>query len=263
MTEGSKPMLSIITVNYGSSEKIQNLRDSLLRFPPSQTWEWIVVDNASARNDGDKLDEILKDIPQAHLVKLQKNIGFGGGNQEGVHFAHGEILAFINPDIEVEEKCLDTLLEELQEEKRGIVTPQLQNQDGKKLENTWDFPTMWGLASKRLFGNHSQHQEFSEAHSVPWAQGSFLVLKKELFGKLGGFDDRFFLFFEDTDLCRRTWEMGFHVVQVPEAKAIHSEHRLSGKDIFGSLLRKTFWIHVVSMMKYFWKWRGKKKPDIS
>jgi GT2 family glycosyltransferase len=233
-----------------------------VRYPPLVEWEWIVVDNASAHNDGQRLEEILKDIPQAHIIKLHHNLGFGGANKEGLQFSHGEIIAFINPDIEVQKDCFSELLPVLKNENIGILTPQLQTKEGKYLEHTWRFPTVWELMARRLFRHQSTPKIPTQIHSVAWAQGSFLIMKKSLFLSLGGFDDRFFLFFEDTDLCRRTWESGKKVVQIPTAKAIHSEHRLSGKDIFRSLLRKTFWIHVVSMIRYFWKWRGKPLPDI-
>lgn len=265
MSQMQKPLLSIITVSYGGSEKIKNLLNSLLSHAPSVTWEWIVVDNASAKNDGEKTQKILSNTPQAHLVQLQKNLGFGGGNDEGVKFSHGEFLAFINPDIEVQGGCIDRLLEAIQKDSTiGIASPLLQTREGNLLENTWDFPTLWSLLSRRLRTNMNKGVKplVHQINSVAWAQGSFLVMRKSFFQKLGGFDSRFFLFFEDTDLCRRSWEAGKKVVQVPQARAFHSEHRLSGKDIWGSIFRKTFWIHVISMMKYFQKWKGQSKPKI-
>ena len=93
-----------------------------------------------------------------------------------------------------------------------------------------------------------------------WAQGSFWVLRRELFERMHGFDERFFLFLEDTDFCRRVWHEGLQVLQVCEAIAGHSPNRLSGGNVFKALLRKTFWIHLVSAVRYFWKWKGKKLP---
>jgi GT2 family glycosyltransferase len=79
---------------------------------------------------------------------------------------------------------------------------------------------------------------------------------------LNGFDDRFFLFLEDTDLCRRTWDAGYRVLQVPTVNAFHEQKRLSGEGLFASMRKKTFWIHVLSVLKYFWKWKGVKKPKV-
>ncbi|MCF7812563.1 glycosyltransferase family 2 protein [Candidatus Gracilibacteria bacterium] len=255
--------LSLVTVNYGTSEKIQKLFDSLKKYAGNIEWEWIIVDNNSAHNDAEKIEHCIAQESSIHLLKLQENIGFGKANDEAVRFAQGEYIGFINPDIQIQPNCLEELLSFLVHHSRvGIITPALQSPQGNFLENTWDFPTFWSLIKKRLFARKQKKVPTSDPHSVAWAQGSFLIISQKLFRKLGGFDPRFFLFFEDTDLCRRCWEAGHQVVQIPTARAFHSEHRLSGKDIFRSFLRKTFWIHVLSMIQYFWKWRGKKKPNI-
>jgi GT2 family glycosyltransferase len=99
---------------------------------------------------------------------------------------------------------------------------------------------------------------------VDWVQGSFMALKKETFTEiLNGFDPRFFLFLEDTDLCRRLWEKKLRVLLIPSATAVHSEHRLSGGNLWQAWRKKTFWIHLSSALKYFWKYKGQKTPKIN
>ncbi len=253
------PKISLITVSFNGSKEIHDLLNSLKKNPPKESWELVVVDNNSPlkQNYSFLVEEI-----NVHLIELNNNLGFGGGNAEGVRFSRGEYLGFINPDIEVRKNCLDELLRALQKDtETGIVCPLLTSKSNNILENTWDFPTFWQLLKRRLFSGRKPSIPEKNT-SVPWAQGSFLVMKKSLFTSLGGFDPRFFLFFEDTDLCRKCWKNGKKVVQIPSAKAFHTEHRLSGGNIFRALFKKTFWIHFVSMMKYFWKYRGKKQPTI-
>ena len=256
------PEISIVTVNFGSAQKVKALWNSLQQFLSSKEWEFIVVDNHSARNEGDELEAFLQDFNNAHVIKLAQNTGFGVGNEEGIKFAKGEIIAIVNPDIEIQAQTIDELLKVLKTEKVGIVTPIMETHDQESLPNTWDFPSPFGLLARRLFGK-KETIVTQEITPVAWAQGSFLLMRKFFFLEtLKGFDHRYFLFLEDTDLCRRCWQAGYRVLQVPSAKAFHGDKRLSGKGIWQSLKMKTFWIHILSALKYFWKYRGKKRPDI-
>ncbi len=251
--------LSLVTVNFGSADKVKRLWDSIQKFPPSVPFEFVIVDNPTRKNqDAEKLKKLFEKEKNVHLVLLSENGGYGRGNAEGVRFASGEFLAIVNPDIEVEKDTLDVLLKTLQADKKnGIVVPLLKTHDGKILENARPFPNVGKLLKRRLFGTQiiEEKSQTKKVHEIDWAQGSFWILRKELFENLNGFDERFFLFFEDTDFCRRVWEKKLKVLQNPHAIAIHSPNRLSGGNIFKALGRKTFWIHVSSMLKYFWKWK--------
>ena len=94
-----------------------------------------------------------------------------------------------------------------------------------------------------------------ESVDVDWLVGACLLLRTDLFRRLKGFDERFFLFFEDMDLCRRTKILGKRVVYLPQIKVLDGKERLSGSSIFSLFTRKTTRIHLASAMKYFWKWR--------
>lgn len=255
----NSPLLSILTVNFGSSHRIQQLWQSLQAFPPSESWEWIIVDNPTKKDeDGELLAEFFKTEARVHVIPLAENVGYGAGNSEGFRFCRGEILAILNPDTLVQKGTLDILLAALKSEKKaGIVVPILTTRNGKILENARKFPSFAGLIKRRLFGSQILSSIPSgKVREIEWAQGSFWVLRCCLFEQLNGFDPRFFLFLEDTDFCRRVWRAGFRVLQVLDSVAGHSPNRLSGGNIFGAIFRKTFWIHLVSAVKYFGKWRG-------
>ena len=256
------PEISIITVNFGSAQNVKALWKSLQQFPPTMPWEFIVVDNNSSRKEGTDLQDFLKGAPNAHVIPLAQNKGFGVGNEEGIRFAKGNIIAIVNPDIEIQPGTFENLLDVLKTERTGIVTPILQSRDGHPLPNTWDFPSVWNLLKRRLLKPEPVAVS-REITPIAWAQGSFLVMQKSFFLEtLGGFDHRFFLFLEDTDICRRAWEAGYRVLQVPNAKAFHGDKRLSGKGILQSFKKKTFWIHILSAVKYFWKYRRTPCPPI-
>ena len=265
-------MWSLVTVNYGNSDKIRELYKSLKKNSPSEGFELIIVDNASPNNDAEKLNTFFNQIDNVKVIALSENLGFGRGNAEGVKFAEGMYLGIINPDIEVKEGCLDRLLSVLKEDTNvGIAVPQLFHKNEEPQANARKFPSFFGLLAHRLFGIGKFTMEYLQVEEregqdiipIEWAQGSFLVMWKSLFTvDLQGFDDRFFLFFEDMDLCRRTWELGKRVVKVKSAEAYHGSERLSGGSFFTAIRKKTFWIHLSSALKYFWKYKFKRKPQI-
>ncbi len=243
--------LSIIVVNFGHSAKIKQLLNSIVKFPPQIPFEVIVVDNNSPRNDVVNVEKFCETKNNCHLIKLAENRGFGGGNNEGIKFASGDILALVNPDIQITENCLDELIKSLEKDKKnGIVAPQLLNPDLTLQDSMRDFPTIRDLFFRRFLNYKNPHKDQANI----WIHGCFFVIRKDLYEKVGGFDERFFLFFEDTDLCRKVLKAGFLVKQVQTAQAIHSNKRLSGKNI-SSIFTKFFWIHTISMIKYFWKWK--------
>ena len=231
--------------------------------------EFIVVDNASPKGDGEALQNFFRDKPRTHVICLENNLGFGGGYAEGVKFARGKFLGILNPDVRVKPECLEILASVFETQKNvGIIAPSLKNPDGSLQINARKFPTPWTLFVRRFFpaskqiGDHdSAWYEGKNPVAVDWLQGSFLLLERTFFvNKLGGFDRRFFLFLEDTDLCRRTWEAGKRVLIVPQAEAVHGEERLSGGNVWRAIWKRTFWIHVCSGLKYFWKYKFKKSP---
>lgn len=253
---GMSTKVSVITVCYNNAEGVRKLWSSLHNH--EENFELIVVDNNS--RDIETLQSI--DAENFHLITLSENVGFGAANNHGVEFARGEVIALINPDVEIIQPVLGGLVEELQN--NGIVAPKLQNPDGTTQWNARKFPSILTLFSRRFLRRaENLHLEENQTTPVPWVQGSFMVLKKSFYQSLQGFDERFFLFFEDTDLCRRSWEQQQSVCLVSKALAQHGHQRLSDGNLFTMWFKRTFWIHVNSAVKYFWKYKFKSLPDMS
>ena len=252
------PEVSLITVNYHTAEKIQKLWESL-QCSQLTDFEWIIVDNASGDRELSQIKTWAKD-PRIRLIPLRENLGFGGGNNEALRWVKSPITVCLNPDIEVQPQTLSQLVDYYRKHQKelGILCPQLYSADGTPQHNTRAWPT-WGRLLYRRYGPQRAFQLQEKPTAVPWAQGSFLLLGTDFFrGKLKGFDERFFLFLEDTDLCRRSWEMGKKVVLLPTAVAFHGQERLSGGSWWRTLFRRVFWIHVQSWFRYWRKWYGKK-----
>lgn len=264
------PKLSIITINYGGSAHVEKLWQSIQTHAAHLEYEFIVVDNASPLNDAEALEKLFTNT-SVHLIKLKENLGFGGGYSEGIKFAQGEYLAIINPDIQLTSTSLSPLLEALESETRAsLVAPRLMNPDGSVQQNARHFPTPWVMFGRRLasrfnwsYDSEEKWYQSQSPQAVDWVQGSFMCLKKDTFTNLlNGFDSRFFLFLEDTDLCRQLWKHNLRVLLVPAAIAIHSQHRLSGGNLWEAWRKKTFWIHLSSALKYFWKYKNEKPPNV-
>lgn len=250
--------LSIITVNFGSKNKVLNLYESIKKNCSDFKWEFIIVDNPTKKGgDGKLLADYFAGNGQVHVIQLEKNLGYGEGNNEGTKFALGETIAICNPDTEILPETFEPLISSIKNPKIGISVPILKTNKGEILENCRKFPTITSLIKRRLF----KKAPFIEGEiprkktiDTEWAQGSFWVLRRNLFDELKGFDCRFFLFMEDIDFCRRVWNKGFRVSQITDSVAIHSPNRLSGGFILSAILRKTFWIHIKSAFLYFRKW---------
>lgn len=244
-----RPRISLITVSYGPQARLFALWDSLLAHPPAEPWEWLVVCNDAPSND---LLQLEQRDARVRVIPLRENRGFGAANNEGARWARGDLIALVNPDILLTQTTWGPLITAVSENERNIATPTLQTQTGQRLPHLRGVPSLLGLVRRRC-GVAPKTKE------IVWAQGSFLVLSRSFFVEvLQGFDPRFFLFFEDTDLCRRALLAGGSITHVPESVAIHSEHRLSGRGF--AVLKKTFWWHIASAVRYFVKWRGQPWP---
>ena len=255
------PKFSIVTVNYHYAKKLQALLKSLLLH--EKNFELIVVDNNSGAEELEVLDTLEENHQEVHVVRLHENLGLGVASNEGARFARGEYIFIVNPDIEFLEPVLETLSQHCDINNVGMVCPQLVNLNGTSQTNAREFPTIWKLFTRRFLRNQKVFPLASNKLTpVPWVQGSFFGMKRSWYDELEGFDDRFFLFFEDTDLCRRSWKENQGVFVDAKLKAQHGEQRLSDASFFKMWFKRTFWIHLSSLRKYYFKYIGEKNPEL-
>jgi len=260
--------LSIIVLNYKSFTLSEKCLRSILKFPPSSSFEVIFMDNSVCKEKFMQLKNKFAHQKNFSFIFSDKNLGFASGVNLASQKAKGKYLAILNPDIRLIEKVFDPLINFLNKTaKAAIVAPKLIFSDQSIQDSFRSFPSFFDLIIKRISPLRKIFHKrlarflmwdfnFSKTSSVNWVVGAFFMIRKKVFQQLNGFDERFFLFFEDTDLCRRVKEKNLEVIFFPQVKAMHNHIRLSQtKNFLEFFSKKTFLLHIVSAFKYFWKWR--------
>ncbi len=257
--------ISIVVVNYRSKEKLRACLKSIAESDLENiSYEIIVIEN----NSGDDLRDLQKNIINFKLVESDKNLGMGGGNNLGIRISQGEFVLILNPDTILKKNSIKILLNYIKNNSDVyIVGPRLLNIDLSLQLSCSYFPRPWTPIFRRTFLGRffKKHLDwflmkgFSHdiIKEVDWLMGSCLLIRKDGFE---GFDERFFMYFEDIDVCRRAWKADKKVVYNPEAEVIHHHARESAKypwylSVFKDKLAQE---HIKSWFKYFKKWGFRK-----
>lgn len=218
--------LSIISVTYNDANVIQGFLQSLLKSEVcdgSLDSEVFVVDNASR----DETVQIIKE--QDHFVRLtelEENVGFSRANNKALAQSRGRYVCFLNPDTKFSKGVFKALISYLEENQEvGAVTPKVLLPDGSLDLNTRrNFPTPMS-ALMHFFGVAGSGYYISgkedEIQEVPACGGAFLLVKREVLQKVGDWDEDFFLYGEDLDLCYRIREEGWKITYVPTVSILH------------------------------------------
>ncbi|SRR5579883_108171 len=226
MDDDRTVFVSIILVNYNGASVVLNCLRSLEQFIHSFPYEVIVVDNNST--DGSP-DLIAKDFPTVRLIRQSENRGFGSGNNIGVQAAKGDFLLFLNTDIELVSDPLPHLITLIKDHPNaGIVGPKLLNADGSLQLSTaaaisisGEYHTLKQLKQYSANPNSLSGQQFNRIQAVDIVVGAAFLIRKDLFQTLHGFDETFFMYFEESDLCQRARDLGWAILYTPEVAMIH------------------------------------------
>lgn len=262
--------LSIITINFNHKHFPKLCVEALEASKTRHGFEIIFVDNVSRDPISKGFLEKAAGAGRIKLIKTSHNLGYAGGNNLGAANASGEYLLFLNPDTAVFPDAIEKMIDYMDQRRDiGILGPKLIYADGLVQDSCRRYPRLIDLIAKRtplrrlswfrkrVAGYVMGDFGHSVLREVDWVTGASMLISKKVFEKVGGFDERYFLFMEDLDLCRNVREKGLHVVYYPEAQINHYHQRLSGGGLSRLLTKKVFWHHVASMIKYFWKWHRK------
>jgi len=223
--------ISVITVNYNSSEFTIKLFQSLQKYThPDLEYELIVVDNASSQDERDKL-LVLEHENRVKLVFNRKNTGFSSGNMLGVQYSSAEYYFFLNNDTVLQNDILSIFHTYAQKHKEyALLTAQLHLSDGSITSSFKKFPTLankiFGNALVRLFKKDdfpSNKTHLTQPTDVGVVSGSCMFFDADVFDKIGGLETLFFLYCEEEDISKRVWDAGYKVRFLPEAKLTHYE----------------------------------------
>lgn len=218
------PFVSIIIVNWNANDYIKQCLDSLL----SQTYtnfEIIVVDNAST--DG-SVNIIKQNYPQITLIENKINLGFAQGNNIGIEKSRGELIALFNPDAVAEKDWLKILVSVMKHSDNiAGVTGKIYYLGDKYGKNavfcTWPKIDPYSANPTNFYNGEP-------ISAVDYLSGAAAVLKKDILDKIGLFDTKYFLYFEETDLCARIIRAGYTFLYVPTAIAWHAVSPLSNSN---------------------------------
>lgn len=254
-------IVSIIIVHYRAQKELFACIASIVASNPRIPYEIIVADN-----DEEKTIEkvLIEAFPFVSYIKSPGNVGFGAGNNIGVAKSRGKYLFFLNPDTKIALKTIDRLVAFLDRYKdAGVVAPLILDQNKKPydIQGTTELNPIIALfvltfLNKYFPQNPISHRYFlrdwdrEHARRVDVVPGAAFVVRKDVFERVGGFDEEFFLYFEETDFCRRVKQLEIGVYLDPKVKVVH----LGGKSTSQNRRRKN--IFAQSRFYYFKKHFG-------
>jgi GT2 family glycosyltransferase len=222
--------ISIIIVSWNAKKYLAECLDSIYRSLPNDT-EIIVVDNASS--DGSP-DAVRDAFPGVHLVLNDDNYGFAKANNIGIQASTGEYIFFINSDVVVKAGCFGKMISYMDNHLDiGVLGPKIIGPNGEVQRSCMGFPSLWNSFSRalaldtiflgmKLFGGHLMtYWPHNDIRPVDVINGCFWMVRRKALQATGPLDERFFIYGEDIDWCKRFHDKGWEVVFYPEAEAIH------------------------------------------
>jgi len=260
--------LSIIVVNYNTASLVSSCLACITENIHDKAFEIIVVDNGSM--DG-SCRLIRERFSALCLIENVENLGFARAVNQGFRLSRGKYLLILNPDVTLTSGSVETAIHFLDGHPEvGVLLPRLLNPDGSlqfSCRTFYDFSTL--LFRRTPLGKFFPHHRIIRKHlmmdwdhedvqEVDWGLGACMFLRREALKGQDIFDERFFLYFEDVDICFRLKKEGWKVVYYPGVAMIHAHLRQSGKGIFN----RAKWEHFKSLIKFYFKYRG-FRPRIS
>ena len=206
----SAPKVSIIIVNYNGKELLQKCLDSLLKVN-YDNFEIILVDNNST--DG-TVEFITKNYPSLIIIKLDSNKGFAEPNNVAAKISKGKYLLFLNNDTVVTPNFISEMVKVMETDKKIAVCQSLLLKPDGSVDSSGDFIDHLGVV-------YNSKTEIDEIREVSSARGASMLVRSDIFEKLDGFDQKFFITFEDVDLCWRSWILGYRVLIIPTSIVYH------------------------------------------
>ena len=229
-------MISIIIVNYNVFNYLKKCLKSLDTYKPSIPYEIILIDNNSY------LDKIpLNDIKDRNIrvYNYGSNLGFSKAVNIGIKKSKGDYVLLMNPDSYLVDNSIDKMIDYMKKnDKIGIIGPKVLYPSGKyQLSSKRHFPTIGIMFNKllkldKIFYSHNYFGKYNysfqsndEIMHVDSVSGAFLIFKKELVNEIGPLDERFYLYFEDTDFCYRAIQKKYKVIYFPESTIFHHKSK--------------------------------------
>lgn len=213
------PLVSIVVLNWNGKHFLKDCLNSLQKVI-YKNLEIIVVDNASS--DG-SVEFIKKNYPEVKVIKNKENYGFAKGNNIGFKASKGKYILILNNDTIITSNFFDSLVEDFEKDSQiACLQPQIRLLDNKNLlDGVGAFLTPTGFLYHFGYLKDKSKLKYNKKISIFSAKGACIFLRREVIEKIGLFDEDFFIFFEETDLCFRIWLAGYVVVYEPKSIMYH------------------------------------------
>ena len=265
------PKVTFITVSYKSPDLTRNLLRGVEEAQFSFSYEYIVVDNSV----GDATGEMLRTCyPWVRVIDAPGNLGFGRGNNLAFREVKSEYVMLCNPDLLMFPGEMEKLLAFADAHPEyGVIGPRVLNPNGTVQQSYSRFHELMTPVYRRTFlgktpwGKRAldrflmKDADLNVVQEMDAIFGMVMLVRREIYEKIGGFDDFFFMYFEDVDFCRRAWEHGSRVCYAPIATFVHYLKRGSDvKHVWEIFTNRLSRAHIASAIYYFWKYSGKPLP---
>ena len=238
----ASPLATISIVSHGQGQLARALLRNIEAHCGGPT-EVIVTVNVPE-------DEEYLAVPRKFPVRVIRNAapqGFARNHNNALSGGRGDLFVVCNPDITMQCDPMPAMRALLARERVAIAVPRVISPSGATEDSARRFPTPGGLIRRNLLRRRVADYSYgSEPLSVDWAAGMFMAMRRETFVELDGFDERYHLYFEDVDLCRRARTMGRDVMLDPRVTVIHDARRHSHRKV------RYLWWHLASATSYFW-----------
>lgn len=227
--------VTVVILNY----KLKDQTIDCIKSVEKSTYpslEIVVVDN----NSEDGLGKEILNFPNVKFIQNNDNLGYAGGNNVGIKYAlekGSDYIFILNPDTTLDKDAIKFLVERLEDPKVGIVSPKVYFSDSQKI---WYAGGIFDKAN--VLGSHrgvdqQDKKQYDESSETDFATGAALVIKKQAFEEIGFFDERYFLYYEESDFCYRAKLKGFKIMYIPKAVVYHKNAQATG---LGSPLQDYF-----------------------
>ena len=248
-----KGQVSAGIVTYNNVSEIISCLNSLIETTKGMNIEIYVLDNHSSDNT---VSVIRKYFPRVHLIESSENLGFGRGHNEILKRISSEFHMVVNPDIQFTPEVVSKLTAFMcRYPEVGIVTPKIRNADGSeqflpKRDPKFSYVILSKFRPFYFFRDEYTRADevFNRPTRILSSTGCFFMIRTDMFRKVNGFDEQFFMYFEDADLSRRVRKKSA-IVFYPNAFVYHAWKRDNTRSFRGIK------IFLISMLKYFWKWK--------
>jgi GT2 family glycosyltransferase len=260
MDENAQKDLTIVTVPWNSREVLVQNLETLFQSTGDVAFDVVAVDNAS--HDG-SAELIRERFPQVQVIANAANRGFSAACNQGIALSHARHVLLLNPDMRVTPEALQKTVAYLDAHPEvGVMGAKLIGSDGKTIPHIRRFPTFWDQLATLLKLPHffphlldtylGKDLDLEKEQFVDSVRGSYFAINRTALDKLGGLDERYFIWFEEVDYCKQVYAAGLKVAYVPSIIA----HDLVGRSF---AQRDSYWKQknfTRSMVTYFKKWHA-------